>query len=236
MCFFILILCIIWWKWILFIVVSPAIIYKNKNFRGKKVKSMIAQTANDGSYTIIKTFFSRYINGIIMYMDMQVGTIPSHHIRNYIYKYIYRVKLCNRVVIYNHCQIRNHSQLFIGSGSIIGDYAMLDARNGIEIGENVNLSTGVQIWSEQHDHRDPSFKCNSDESFKIVIGNRAWLGPRTIVLHGVTIGEGAVVAAGAVVTKDVPPFAIVAGIPARIIGYRNRELKYVFMGDYCPMY
>jgi maltose O-acetyltransferase len=66
----------------------------------------------------------------------------------------------------------------------------------------------------------------------VVIGDHAWIGYRALVLPGVTIGEGGVVAAGAVVTKDVPPYAIVAGNPARVVGQRTRDLTYEL--DYRP--
>lgn len=69
-----------------------------------------------------------------------------------------------------------------------------------------------------------------------VYDDRAWIGPNTIILHSVHIGEGAVVAAGAVVTKDVEPYTIVAGIPAKKVGDRNRDLKYEFNGKYSPFY
>ena len=141
-----------------------------------------------------------------------------------------------KAVIYFGAEIREPYKLKIGEGSIIGDRAVLDARNGISIGANVNLSTEVHIWTEQHDHRDPDFKCNSDDSFRVVIEDRAWLGPRTTILHGVTIGEGAVVAAGAVVTKDVAPYTIVGGVPAKKIGERTHDLRYEFSGDYIPFY
>ena len=113
---------------------------------------------------------------------MQVGTLPSHHIRNFLYRKIFNVKMHKNVIIYNHCQIRNHKKLTIGDGSVVGDNVMLDARNGIVIGRNVNFSTGVQIWTEQHDHRDPEFRCNSSDDFQVVIDDRVWLGPRTIIL------------------------------------------------------
>lgn len=112
----------------------------------------------------------------------------------------------------------------------IGDKSILDARNGIEIGVNVNFSSNVHIWTEQHYHRDPYFECNSDHSFEVIIENRAWIGPNVTILPKVVIGEGAVVAAGSVVTKNVDPFTIVAGLPAKKIGERNRDLKYVFDG------
>jgi maltose O-acetyltransferase len=62
----------------------------------------------------------------------------------------------------------------------------------------------------------------------VVIEDFAWLGSRAMVLPGVTVGKGAVVAAGAVVTRDVPPYAIVGGVPARVIGERERGLDYAF--------
>lgn len=139
----------------------------------------------------------------------QIAYIPSHIIRDFLYKKVCLVEIGPKAVIYFGAEIREPYKLKIGEGSIIGDRAVLDARNGISIGANVNLSTEVHIWTEQHDHRDPDFKCNSDDSFRVVIEDRAWLGPRTTILHGVTIGEGAVVAAGAVVTKDVAPYTIV---------------------------
>ncbi len=109
-------------------------------------------------------------------------------------------------------------------------------RDGIRIGCNVNLSSDVHIYTEQHDHRDPWFRCNSDGSFGVTICDRAWIGPDTTLLPGVTVGEGAVVAAGAVVTGDVAPYTIVAGIPARKIGDRNRDLRYEFTGRPVPFY
>lgn len=139
--------------------------------------------------------------------------------------------MMEKSVLHFGAEIRAPQKLVIGKGSIVGDRAILDARNGIIIGENVNFSSEVAIWTEQHDHRDPLFNCNSGDNYQVIIGNRVWLGPRVTVLHSVTIGEGAVVAAGAVVTKDVEPFTIVAGIPARQIGIRNPNLIYEFSGE-----
>jgi len=99
----------------------------------------------------------------------------------------------------------------------------LDARRGLVIGNYVNFSSEVMIWTLQHDHNSPTF---ADKGGKVVIGDRAWISCRAIILPGVTIGEGAVVAAGAVVTKDVAPYTIVGGIPAKEIGKRNRDLTY----------
>ncbi len=184
----------------------------------------------------IKRFIGRYIAGFERYLLFQVGLIPSHLIRNFVYKYVFSVDMKPKSIIYFGAEIRAPYNLQIGKGSIIGDKSILDARNKIEIGENVNFSSNVRIWTEQHDHRDPFFRCTSTSNFKVVIGDRVWIGPDVTILHGVTIGEGAVVAAGSVVTKNVLPYAIVAGIPAKKIGDRNHDLKYVFKGEPCPFY
>ncbi|MBN1556261.1 MAG: acyltransferase [Phycisphaerae bacterium] len=158
------------------------------------------------------------------------GKIPSHAIRLFIYKHLFKARIGNKAVIYGGAEIRSPENLVIGERSIIGNSAKLDARAGIEIGKNVNFSTGVWIWTMQHDPQDPDFGVKQG---KVTIKDYAWVSCRTIILPGVTIGEGAVVAAGAVVTKNVPDYAFVGGVPAKVIGERNRDLRYQ-LGDYLP--
>lgn len=172
-----------------------------------------------------------YIYGYLSYSILQVGNIPSHTIRNFLYRKIYHINMGKKGIIYRHAEIRASYKLHIGEGSIIGDHAILDARYGIYIGKNVNLSSNVSIWTDQHDHRDPWFRCNPDMLGSVVIEDRAWLGPGVIVLTNTTIGEGAVVAAGSVVTKNIAPFSIVGGIPAKEIGKRSKDLRYEFNGE-----
>ncbi|KFF18280.1 acyltransferase [Flavobacterium hydatis] len=183
-----------------------------------------------------KAFLLNYIYGFNRYWDFECGRIPSHRIRNFMYRNIWFVKLAPKAVIYWGAEIRAGYNLTIGEGSIMGDNVLLDARNKIIIGKNVNFSSRVCIYTEHHDHRDPYFGGNSDASFRVQIDDRAWIGPNVIILHSVHIGEGAVVAAGSVVTKDVAPFAIVAGIPAKVIGDRNHDLRYEFDGNHLPFY
>ena len=184
----------------------------------------------------LKSALLNYLYGFNRYWDFECGRIPSHRIRNFMYRTIWLIELAPKAVIYWGAEIRAGYNLTIGEGSIIGDNALLDARNKIIIGKNVNFSSRVSIYTEHHDHRDPYFRGNSDESFLVKIDDRAWIGPNVIILHSVHIGEGAVVAAGSVVTKDVPQFAIVAGIPAKVIGERNHDLRYEFDGNYLPFY
>jgi acetyltransferase-like isoleucine patch superfamily enzyme len=190
--------------------------------------------ANQRTEISNKSNYKQYVGGFIRYSIIKIGFIPSHHIRNYIYINIMRMKLSDDVVIYYGAELRKPYNITIGKGSILGDKIMIGAEHGVVIGENVNFSSNVQIHTEQHDYNDPEFKCNSTSDFKVIINNRVWIGPNVIILPGVTIGEGAVVAAGAVVTKDIPPFTLFGGIPAKKIGERNKILEYKFNGVYVP--
>lgn len=167
----------------------------------------------------------------------QIAKIPSCHFRKLLYKGL-GVKMGKNVTIHFRAELRAPEKLSLGDGTIIGDNAILDARRCLTIGRNVNLSSNVSIYTLQHDHRDPYFGLPSEDKLKlsVEIDDRAWLGANVIVLPGVHIGEGAVCCAGCVVTKDVEPFAVVAGIPARKVNERPHNLKYEFKGKSCRFY
>lgn len=171
-------------------------------------------------------------SGFVAYYLYRLSYTPSHGLRNFIYRYVCGMKLGPNAVIYYGLEVRNPSKIVIGRGSIIGDHSILDGRNGIVVGEDVVFASDVKIWTEQHDHRDPYFRCETQEHKPVIIDDRSWIGSHTVILHSVHIGEGAVVAAGAVVTHDVPPYTIVAGVPAKKIGERNQDLKYSFNGSH----
>lgn len=114
-------------------------------------------------------------------------------------------------------------RLKIGSGSHINRGCLLDAREFLTIGDGVSISHRVMLLTGSHDVQSPSF---AGKSAPIRVGNHVWIGAGAIVLCGVDIGEGAVVAAGAVVTKSIAPFTIVGGVPAKAIGCRIRDLDY----------
>lgn len=176
-----------------------------------------------------------FYDGWVRYKLRLLGKIPCHFIRNMMLKNIYKMKIGKNVTIYGGFEIRAPWNISIGEGTIIGDESKLDGRNEIEIGCNVNLSTGVWIWTEQHDPDDPYFRSNGHGG-KVVISNRVWLSSRVCVLPKVVIGEGTVVAAGAVVTKNCEQYCIYGGIPAKKIGYRNKKLLYEFDGKHEPFY
>lgn len=130
-------------------------------------------------------------------------------------------------------EVRCPWNIEIGDGTIIGHDAKLDGRNGLVIGSNVNLSSGVWIWTEEHNYNDEMFSCTG-KGEKVIVEDRAWLSCRTVILPGVKIGQGAVLAAGAVATKDLEPYAVYGGIPAKRICERNRRIRYEFNGNYVP--
>lgn len=184
----------------------------------------------------IKNQIFIFFIGYERYLIHRIKMFPSHAVRNWVYRNIYLVDKHKTSVIYFGCEIRSGVNLHIGKGSIIGDNCILDARQGIYIGENVNLSSEVHLWTEAHDVNDPYFRSMPCNHGPIHIGNRVWLGSNVTVLDKVNIGEGAVVCSGAVVTKDVEPYTIVAGIPARKIGERSRDLRYEFTGGHTLFY
>ncbi|WP_241762704.1 acyltransferase [Dyella ginsengisoli] len=111
----------------------------------------------------------------------------------------------------------------IGDNCVINRETYIDGRVGVIIGNNVNVSFQTCILSLHHDHNDPSFPAIGGV---VTICDHAWIGARAILLPGITIGEGAVVAAGAVVSRDVEPYEVVGGVPAKKIGDRNPLIAY----------
>ena len=116
------------------------------------------------------------------------------------------------------------SGIHIGKDTIIGEGVVLDGRAKVTIGDHVDIASEVMIYSSQHDMHSNSFaEIESVISKEVSIEDYVFIGPRAIILPGVTIKEGAVVGAGAVVTKDVESHMIVGGVPAKVIGEREEK-------------
>ncbi len=117
----------------------------------------------------------------------------------------------------------NPNLLTIGEYSHVNRDCIIDARGHISIGNSVSVSHRVNIMTGSHDIQSHNF----NGVFKpIVINDYVWIGVGATILQGVTIGKGAVVCAGAVVNKDIPDFAVVGGVPARVLGQRNKNIEY----------
>ncbi|HTR25347.1 MAG TPA: acyltransferase [Terriglobales bacterium] len=154
-----------------------------------------------------------------------VGHLPTGFFRGSLYRW-FGMSLARGARIAPGCWVLGGpSRISIGAGSVINRGVVLDGRFPLTIGENVSVSIQTIILTLEHDLSAPDFRA---VGAPVVIGDRVFLGARAIVLPGIFIGEGAAVAAGAVVTHDVEPYAVVAGVPARVIGSRPRNLVYRF--------
>jgi|SRR5919199_1789593 maltose O-acetyltransferase len=122
------------------------------------------------------------------------------------------------------CGFLNGRKVHLGDRNVINFGCLFDGRHyQIRTGRDVSIGSEASILTLGHDPQSPEF---SDKGGDVIIGDRVWIAYRAIILPGVTIGEGAVVGAGSVVTKDVEPYTIVAGNPARVVNKRSPNLHY----------
>ena len=171
-----------------------------------------------------------YLEAITGFLWWFVGFIPSHHFRRFFYR-LFGMKIGRGSTIHMMARIYDPRHITIGEDTLIGEQATLDGRKqlpnsqgGLEVGSHVDIASQVMIWTSEHDINSPDMRPVEE---KVTIEDYVFIGPRAIILPGVTVGKGAIVAAGAVVTKDVPPKTVVGGIPAQKISDRKtQELNY----------
>jgi maltose O-acetyltransferase len=152
-----------------------------------------------------------------------IGRCPSRRLRG-LYLRHWLKEAGNGIAVQMGCRFLNARRIAIGDRTVLNFGTLLDGRvYGIQIGSDVSIGPEAAVLSLGHDPQSSEF---CDKGGDVFIGDRAWIGYRAIILPGVKIGEGAVVGAGSVVSKDVNPFTIVVGNPAKPIGERNRDLIY----------
>ena len=122
----------------------------------------------------------------------------------------------------------NHlSKIKFGNNILVNGYCTFNGQGGITVGDGCIFAHNVEIFSSEHNYDSDDLNyIPFDEKYKlepVEIKDYVWIGSHVIVLPGVTIGEGAIIGAGSVVTKDVPPLGVACGNPAKIIKYRNSE-------------
>ena len=152
-----------------------------------------------------------------------VNAIPSRHFRLWFYRRVMRFEIGRGSCVFLGAWFDTRGGFSMGEGSVINQSCRLDNRGGIALGRHVSISADVCILTADHNPRDPDFVARER---KVCIEDYVFVGTRALILPGVTIGRGAMVGAGAVVTRDVPELAIVVGNPAKQIGTRPPNLNY----------
>ncbi len=189
----------------------------------------------------------RFIIDFWVFLCTLTGLIPSHTIRLFLYRYLFRVKIGKDSSIHWLARFNNPAGVMIGHNTIIGNDAFLDGRykrtrepaqsnvwgyardlfgagkRPLRIGNNVAIAGEVRIYTMQHDIDSPDF---AEVEGDVEIDDYVVIGTRVTILPGVHIGKGAAVGSGAVVTHDVEPYSLVAGVPAKHIRYRSKDLRY----------
>lgn len=163
----------------------------------------------------------RRIDAVDLEFEMMVlkivGHIPSHHVRRFFYR-LGGVKIGKGSTIHTGATFYDTRHISIGNDTIIGENVVLDGRAKLTIGNHVDIASEVMMYNSEHDVNDEHFKPIEKE---VVIDDYVFIGPRAIILPGVHIKKGAIVAAGAVVTKDVEENSVVGGVPAKEISKRK---------------
>jgi acetyltransferase-like isoleucine patch superfamily enzyme len=160
-------------------------------------------TLKNGVYLDVGAYLHACPNGI----EIGVNTLVMYHSILHVYNF----------------RSMPQSGIRIGRDCLIGEFSVIRGQGGVQIGDRVYLSPNVQILAVNHvfDNPDIPIIQQGITAKGIVIEDDAWIGAGAIILDGINIGAGSVVAAGSVVTEDVQPLAIVAGVPARQIGDRR---------------
>jgi len=175
-------------------------------------------TVNEALAKIINRVKNIFLDFELMLLRW-VGHVPSHCFRRFCYR-LAGMEIGKGSTIHMWANFFNPRGIEIGEDTIIGDHCFLDGRAKIKIGSHVDIASQVLIYNSKHDINDPEFRA---VEYPVEIQDYVFVGPRAIIMPGKKIGRGAVVAAGAIVTHDVPAGKIVAGVPARVIG--ERKLK-----------
>lgn len=190
--------------------------------KDKMGKSLDSEEIIGKGVNRVKNIFLDFLLMILRW----IGNIPFHSVRLPLYK-LSGIRIGKGSTIHMWCSFFNPSNIIIGEDTVVGDHAFLDGRDTLTIGNHVAIASSVFIYNSQHDIHSDDFHASYG---KVVIEDYVFIGPRVTILPGVHIGKAAVIAAGAVVTHDVTPFTIVAGVPANPIGKRNINQPHYKLG------
>jgi len=180
-----------------------------------------------GKRILIAMNFLRKINRLIIALlfysyNNVFSKLPSYSVRHLFLIKVLGYTIGHDAAIHMGCFFTGKN-ITIGNNTIINRKCYLDGRGTLKIGNNVSIAPESYILTMTHDGQTSDF---SPIRKTTQIDDYAWLGARVLILPGVHLGTGCIIGAGSVVTKDVPPYTVVAGSPAKNIGERNSNLSY----------
>lgn len=166
-------------------------------------------------------FFFGYL--YLAFWNHLFNKFPSYVFRYYTAKYLYGLKIGKDSNLHYGVVFLSPWRIHIGNNCNIQMDCLLDGRGNLTIHNNVDITPGVKIFTEQHDINSAEYDTVKKE---VVIHDNAVIGSYSLILPGVTINEGAVLAAGSVAPKDIPEYVMAAGNPAIVKRKRNSEIGY----------
>jgi maltose O-acetyltransferase len=158
---------------------------------------------------------------LVAFLNVTCTFLP-YPLRN-IYLRLFGIKIPLSSSIHRYVKFFHIGNMECGKNTVINFGCYLDNRRKIVIGNNVGIAHNTKIYTLGHDLNDPEFRTKGKS---IIIKDNVFIFSNTLIMPGVTIGEGAIVLAGSVVTHDVIPYSIVGGNPAKITSMRNKNINY----------
>ena len=155
-----------------------------------------------------------------------LGSVPlglGVWLRAHLMRYFFK-RLGQHTILKAGLKVARPEMISIGSHCNFASGVFITGGGGVTIGDWVGFGPDVKIWSVNHRFSDPDtpWQLQGWEEKPVFIEDDVWLAANVFVMPGVTIGKGAIVSAGSVVTKSIPPYALVAGNPARVVGWRKQ--------------
>jgi acetyltransferase-like isoleucine patch superfamily enzyme len=178
---------------------------------------------------------------VVQYLTNHViAALPSFVLRRLWYERVLGAQIGHGAGIHLGChlwfygpgQVRRGG-FTLGRHSRVNRDCRLDLRGSLRIGENVSISPEVTVLTASHGVDDPRFRV---ELRPVIVEDHVWIGTRAMIMPGVTLGRGCVVAAGAVVTRSVAPLTVVAGLPAKPVGVRDAAATTYVLDERFPLF
>jgi len=173
---------------------------------------------------IVKTLCLALYYGVAIHFPTQ--PVPTYQVGYWLRRYLLKgiAQQCGQDIIVKHnCYIGSGHGLVVGDRTQLGQNARID--QAVRLGNDVVMGPDVVIMTNAHRFDAVDVPINQQGNFPlapVTIGNDVWLGTRVVVLPGVTIGDGAVIGAGSIVTKDIPPLSVAVGNPAKVLRQRGQ--------------